>query len=440
VRSVLAIPILSAEGQILGFFDIHNKKEGGFTSADQENLVAVSQVAAIAIQNALAYRQVRQAEESLKEAGRRKDEFLAMLAHELRNPLAPIRNAVEVMKLMGPPEPRLQRVREMIDRQVAHMARLVDDLLDVSRITRGKILLRKEKIDLVPLVRAAVEDHRSLLENTGLTFQLQVPDQALWTEGDPTRLAQVVGNLLHNANKFTDAGGAVVVRLTVDPEGRAAVLSVKDTGIGMEPDILARLFEPFSQADRSLDRSRGGLGLGLALVKGLVDLHGGSVQASSPGAGQGSEFTIRLPLGPDAAGPEKRIPGPLYARQSVSVLIIEDSWDSAESLRMLLEFTGHEVAVAHTGQAGLQTAHTFRPDVVLCDIGLPGGMDGYAVARALRADPELFGVVLIALSGYGQEEDQRKARQAGFDRHYTKPVDPAVLSQLLETIPGRAVR
>jgi PAS domain S-box-containing protein len=440
VHSALAIPILSAEGQILGFFDIHNKKEGPFSAADQDNLVAVSQVAAIAIQNALAYRQVRRAEETLKEADRRKDEFLAMLAHELRNPLAPIRNAVQVIKILGPPEPALQRVREMIDRQVAHLARLVDDLLDVSRITRGKILLRKEKLNLVPLVCATVEDHRSMLESTGLKLHLMVPDVPLWMDGDPTRLAQVVGNLLHNANKFTDAGGAVHVRLTVELEGSTAVLSVRDTGIGMEPDIVARLFEPFSQADRSLDRSRGGLGLGLALVKGLVALHGGSVQAFSPGAVQGSEFVIRLPLGQEAAGPEKHPPGSSYARRSVRVLIIEDNWDTADSLRMLLELSGHEVAVAHTGQAGLQSARSFGPDVVLCDIGLAGGMDGYAVARALRADPELFGVVLIALSGYGQEDDQRKARQAGFDRHFTKPVDPAVLGQLLETVPGRAPR
>jgi CheY-like chemotaxis protein len=258
----------------------------------------------------------------------------------------------------------------------------------------------------------------------------------VWVSGDPTRLAQVVGNLLHNANKFTDAGGSVVVRLEEEAGGGAAVLTVRDSGIGMEPDMLARLFEPFSQADRSLDRSRGGLGLGLALVKGLVELHGGDVRASSPGAGKGSELTVRLPLLREPAGPEVPAPGP-SATRPLRVLIIEDHPDSAESLRMLLELSGHRVAVAHAGRPGLEVARAFRPDVVVCDLGLPGGMDGFAVARALRADPELFGVTLIALSGYGQEEDRRQARQAGFDRHLTKPVDPAVLDQLLDALPAR---
>jgi PAS domain S-box-containing protein len=375
----------------------------------------------------------RAAEEALREADRRKDEFLAMLAHELRNPLAPIRNATQVIKLIGPADPNLAKARDMIDRQVAHVARLVDDLLDVSRITRGKILLRKERLHLVPLVRAAVEDHRALLEGTGLTLSVELPAGPLWVEGDPTRLAQVVGNLLHNANKFTDAGGHVAVRLAA--ETNEAVLSVRDTGIGMGEDILARLFEPFSQADRSLDRSRGGLGLGLALVKGLAELHGGGVRAASAGPGKGSEFTVRIPLSrragrviaPGGAG----APG-----RPLRVLVIEDHLDAAESLRMLLQLSGHEVAVAHAGKIGLELARSFRPDVVLCDIGLPGGMDGYAVAAAVRRDPELATLPLIALSGYGQEEDQRRARQAGFDRHLTKPVDPRLLEQLLGNIAG----
>jgi PAS domain S-box-containing protein len=379
----------------------------------------------------------RAAEEALKEANRSKDEFLAMLAHELRNPLAPIRNAVQVLKLIGPSDANRTQAQEMIDRQVGHMARLVDDLLDVSRITRGKILLRKEPLDLVPLVRAAVEDHRPLLERAGLKLSLELPDDPLWTEGDPTRLAQIVGNLLHNAGKFTDVGGQVAVRLVREAEGGAAVLTVRDTGIGMGPDILGRLFVPFSQADRSIDRSRGGLGLGLALVQGLVGLHGGSVRAFSAGAGQGSEFVVCLRLTRCTAGPEPSAPNRAPAARSLRVLVVEDSRDAAESLRMLLELSGYHVAVAYAGPTGLETARTFRPDVVLCDIGLPGGMDGYAVARALRDDPELFGVALIALSGYGREEDQRQARRAGFDRHLTKPMDPVVLIRLLDGLPGR---
>ncbi|HYT91820.1 MAG TPA: PAS domain S-box protein, partial [Gemmataceae bacterium] len=394
----------------------------------------------------------RLVEETLREADRRKDEFLAMLAHELRNPLAPIRNAVQVLKLLGGPEPTLAQARAMIDRQVAHMARLVDDLLDVSRITRGKILLRKEPLDLVPLVRAAAEDHRSLLEGTGLKLTVELPERPLWVEGDPTRLAQVVGNLLHNANKFTDPGGQVVVCLQggepcgtplgeppepsqrAQPNATEVLLTVRDTGIGMGADILGRLFEPFSQADRSIDRSRGGLGLGLALVKGLAELHGGSVQAFSAGAGRGSEFTVHLPLIREQSLPEKSYATTLSVGRSLRVLVVEDNRDAAESLRMVLTLSGHRVVVAYTGLAGLEAARAFRPDVVLCDIGLPGGLDGYGVAQALRADPEQFAVPLIALSGYGQEEDQRKARQAGFDRYFTKPVDPTALARILELV------
>jgi PAS domain S-box-containing protein len=370
----------------------------------------------------------RRAELALREADRHKDEFLAMLAHELRNPLAPIRNATEVLKRLGPPHPLLAQARDLIERQVSHLTRLVDDLLDVSRIASGKVLLRKQPVDLVPLIRNAVEDHRHLIEESDLRLSLALPERTAWTEGDPTRLVQVVGNLLNNAFKFTDAGGCIGVRLEVDAD--AAVLTVRDTGIGMEADLLRRLFEPFRQAERSIDRSRGGLGLGLALVKGLVELHGGEVRAASAGPGHGSAFTVRLPLMAEPAQQANRsgCSAPGRARR---VLIIEDNRDVAESLRLLLDLYGHEAVVVHGGAAGVETARRLRPDVVLCDIGLPGGMDGYAVARTLRADvepPEL----LIALSGYGQEEDRRQARQAGFDRHLTKPVDPNVLTQILD--------
>ena len=376
----------------------------------------------------------KQNEEKLLEADRRKDEFLAMLAHELRNPLAPIRNAVEVMRRIGPEEPRLRETREMIDRQVAHMAHLVDDLLDVSRISRGKILLRTEPLDLTALVGATVEDHRSLLETHGLRLTLELPAEPVWVTGDATRLSQVVGNLLQNSSKFTNPGGRVEIRLAA---GRQAVLTVEDTGIGMGPEILARLFEPFSQADGSLDRSRGGLGLGLALVKGLVELHGGEVAAESPGAGRGARFTIRLPLG-EAPGAvrERAVAG--TAGRALRILVVEDNRDAADSLGMMLELAGHGVAVAYTGREGLEAAGRFRPDVALCDIGLPGGMDGYDLARALRQDERTAGIHLIAISGYGQDEDQRRARAAGFDRHLTKPVDPALLLRMLEALASAA--
>ena len=380
----------------------------------------------------------KEAEERLREADRRKDEFLAMLAHELRNPLAPIRNAVEVLRRLVPAEPRLLQVREMIDRQVAHMAHLVDDLLDVSRISRGKILLRSQRLDLNALVRAAAEDHRTLLEGNGLRLDLELPDAPVWLAGDPTRLSQVVGNLLQNSEKFTNPGGRVRVSLDVDREAGQAVLAVEDSGIGMEPEILDRLFEPFSQADGSLDRSRGGLGLGLALVKGLVDLHGGDVRAESAGRERGSTITLRLPLdGESEALHEEAVS--TGSRRSLRVLVVEDNRDTADSLRLLLELAGYTVEVAYTGAEGVERARRFRPEVALCDIGLPGGMDGYALARALRGSPETAGLHLIAISGYGQEEDQRQARESGFDRHLTKPVDPTALLKLLEELPAKSV-
>ena len=294
--------------------------------------------------------------EALAEADRRKDEFLAMLAHELRNPLAPIRNAVAVMKMLGPAEPTQLQARDMIDRQVGHMARLIDDLLDVSRITRGKILLRKERLDLVPLMRATAEDQRPGLEKAGLRLVVELPEQPVWVQGDPTRLSQMAGNLLHNAAKFTDSGGRVELSLTSDPRHGQVCLRVQDTGIGMDSQTLERLFEPFSQADRSLARSRGGLGLGLALVKGLVAMHGGTVTAASPGLGQGSAFVLRLPLAHAPANRQQSAAGTPANVRSLRILIVEDNPDAADSLRMLLELGGHEVAVASTGVAGLERA------------------------------------------------------------------------------------
>jgi signal transduction histidine kinase/ActR/RegA family two-component response regulator len=374
----------------------------------------------------------------LAEAHRRKDQFLAMLGHELRNPLGPVRNAVQIMKRLGPADARQRQARDIIERQVAHMARLIDDLLDVSRVARGKVLLRKQRLDLVKLVRAAAEDHRPELEAEGLRLTVELPAGPLWADGDPTRLAQVLGNLLQNAGKYTDAGGQVAVRLAAGSDGRSAVLAVRDSGIGLEPGALAGVFEPFSQSDRSLDRSGGGLGLGLALVKGLVEAHGGTVSARSDGAGRGAEFSVRLPLAEaPAAGTSSAEPaGPQAA--ACRVLVIEDNADAAHSMQMLLALQGHEVEVAASGPAGLEAARRFHPEVVFCDIGLPGGMDGYAVARTLRGEPAGGSAYLIALTGYGQEEDQRKSQAAGFDLHLTKPVDPDALGQILANLPPRA--
>jgi CheY-like chemotaxis protein len=359
-----------------------------------------------------------------------------MLGHELRNPLGPIRNAAHLLRQAGDTGPVIEWVGEVLGRQVQHLARLVDDLLDVSRIAQGKIRFDKEPVDLARLVRVTVADYRPNLETAGLVLDLDVPAGPVWVEGDATRLAQVVDNLLVNAAKFTDPGGRVTVRLSVDVDDRRARVTVRDTGMGIEASLLPRVFDPFTQADRSLDHSRGGLGLGLALVRAVVRLHGGEVRAASEGVGRGAEFTFWIPLAPAAVPPAR--PAVAAARPAGPcrrVLVIEDHRDTAETWRLLLELSGHLVAVAHTGPAGVAAARNFRPEVVVSDLGLPG-MDGYAVARTLRQDPGTAAAYLIAVTGYGQEDDRRRAREAGFDWHLTKPVDPEELLAALAALPA----
>lgn len=375
---------------------------------------------------------------ALVEAGRQKDKFLAILGHELRNPLAPIRNAVRILQLAAPPDPTIEQVRGIIDRQVTHLSRLIDDLLDVTRIASGKIRLRREPVELVSVVRAAAEDHRSSLEAAGLTLRLELSDAPLWMTGDATRLSQVAGNLLQNASKFTDAGGDVTVSVTRQAGSNTARVIVRDTGIGIEAEMLPRMFEMFSQADRSVGRSHGGLGVGLALAKGLVEAHGGALHAASDGLGCGAAFTVCLPL--DLGSAATAAPPAFHgtAARSYRILVIEDHLDIAASMKTLLELDGHDVALAYTGPAGVELARQFQPEVVVCDIGLPGVMDGYAVARACRADPALARAYLIALTGYGREEDRRCALDAGFDLHLTKPVDPLELQRALVALAATA--
>jgi PAS domain S-box-containing protein len=368
-------------------------------------------------------RQLVDRAEKLAEAGRHKDEFLVMLAHELRNPLAPIRNGLHVLRL-SPGDPRsVGEMREIMQRQVEHLARLVDDLLDVSRITRGRVVLRTERIDLVQLARQAAADHRARAGESGVSLAEDLPPGPIWVDADPIRLKQVADNLLGNALKFTDRGGSVAVAVAADAAAGEASLTVRDTGIGIEAHVLPRVFDPFAQADRSLDRGRGGLGLGLALVRGLVDLHGGSVEARSEGQGRGAEFTIRLRAASGPAAPAWAAAGTARLGGGGRVLLIEDSPDVAETMRRLLHLYGYDVAVAHTGLEGVDEARRSRPPLIVCDIGLPG-MDGFAVASALRADPATAGARLIALTGYGRDEDIRRARAAGFDDYVIKPADP----------------
>ena len=384
-----------------------------------EVLQALGDSAAMAIAN------VRLIEE-LKDASRRKDEFLSMLAHELRNPLAPIRNALHVLRLQGNGGGPADRARELVERQVEQLTRMVDGLLDVARINNGKVELRHERLDLTRLVRQCAEDRRGLLESAGITLSLDLPQTPIWVLGDPTRLSQVLGNLLDNAGKFTPAGGRVTIRLAPDDRTRQAVITVRDSGVGIEPDELPHIFKVFAQASQSLDRSQGGLGLGLAVAKGLLDLHDGTLEAASDGPGQGSEFTIRLPQEQELPALSESAAATRPSEGHLRILIVEDNQDSAESLRLLLEVCGYEVALAATGPDGVEAAKAGRPDVVLCDIGLPG-MDGFEVASTLRASPETAATRLIAVTGYGRDEDRRRALEAGFDAHLVKPVDPEKL-------------
>jgi PAS domain S-box-containing protein len=374
-------------------------------------------------------------EQGLAEADRRKSEFLGVLSHELRNPLTPIRNALYLLERGAPGTEPFLRARETLTRQVLQLGRLVDDLLDVTRISRGKIQLRPARIDLVEVARRTLDDYRSVFEGRRIACALEAPALPVLVDGDATRLAQVVGNLLTNAAKFTDAGGHVRVAVGREAGGRA-VLRVLDDGEGIAPEMIGRLFESFTQADQTLHRSRGGLGLGLALVKGLVELHGGRVSARSAGPGSGAELRIELPLAPEQ--PVLR-DGPRPSQGAMAprrVLVIEDNVDAAETLREMLLLWDHVVEVAHDGQEGLAKARAFRPDLVLCDIGLPE-MNGFEVARAIRADAALASTYLVAVTGYASAEDRRKAADAGFDRHLGKPVPVEVVEDVVASAPGR---
>ncbi|MGH8585242.1 MAG: ATP-binding response regulator, partial [Gammaproteobacteria bacterium] len=368
-------------------------------------------------------------EEALKEADRRKNEFLAMLAHELRNPLAPMRNALEIVRLTEGNRDAGQSAAEMMKRQIGQMVRLVDDLLDVSRISRGKIELRKGRVELASAVNHAVEAAQPLCERMNHELTVTLPPQPMYLNGDPTRLAQVVGNLLTNACKFTDKGGRI--SLTVERERGEALLRVRDTGIGIAADQLPRIFKMFTQLDTSLERTQSGLGIGLTLVRELVEMHGGTVEAQSAGIGQGSEFVVRLPILVETPEPppEPTVsePTPTTARR---ILVVDDNRDSAESLAMLLELTGNQTHTAYDGLEAVEAAATFKPDVVLLDIGLPK-MNGFEAARKIREQPWGTKMLLVALTGWGQDEDRQKSREAGFDGHLVKPVDHGALTKLL---------
>jgi PAS domain S-box-containing protein len=397
------------------------------------HIVGASKVARDITQEKALRDELARRVEELAEADRRKDHFLAMLAHELRNPLGAISNAVHVLQQPQGSEATRQRAVQVLRRQVQHQARMVNELLDVSRITRGLIELRLEPLDLVRLVRDVTEDYRVALEQERIELHLEVPEEPLLVMGDSTRLAQVVSNLLSNALKFTAAGGRVTVGVQRGTDLSRVGLTVRDTGIGIEPELLSHIFDSFSQGDRTLARSRGGLGLGLAIVKGLVELHGGTISAESAGQGQGTTVSVVLPvLLTSAEAPGERA-APEIEGRALRVLVVEDHRDAAEMLRDILELNGYEVQVALTGPDGVRVAREYRPDVILCDLGLPG-MDGYEVATALRTLPGGAGQRLVAVTGYGQDEDRRRAREAGFQYHLVKPIDPEELREVLLTL------
>jgi signal transduction histidine kinase/DNA-binding response OmpR family regulator len=429
-----AVLPLRARGRTLGVLSLGRGRARGLSPADVTLAGDLAGRAAVALDNARLYRDIQ-------ESDRHKNEFLAMLAHELRNPLAPIRNAVEVLRVSNDGGTQ-HWARGVIDRQVRQMVRLVDDLLDISRITRGKITLQTEVVDVASVVAGAVETSRPLIDARRQHFSVDLPPEPVRTRADPSRLAQVISNLLNNSAKYTPEDGHIW--LTVCPIGDEVVFRVRDDGMGIPVEMLSRVFDLFTQVDRSLDRSEGGLGIGLTLVRRLVELHGGSVSAHSEGPTKGSEFVVRLPLvtdgPPPAAGdrPDWAVEGgngdpPVRIR----TLVVDDNFDAAESLAALLRVNGHEVRTAPDGISALEVAEGFRPDVVLLDIGLPR-LDGYEVARRLRLRPGAEGVRLVSLTGYGQSEDRLRSREAGFDHHLVKPVSLAVLQALFAALrPGR---
>jgi len=365
----------------------------------------------------------------LLDADRRKDEFLALLAHELRNPLAPIRNAVNIMHMKGLDDPDLIWCHDVIERQAKQLTRLVDDLLDVSRITKGKIRLRTEQLDLRDVVRDAVETSRPLIDEMGHQITVEMPETPLLVRGDPARLTQVVANLLNNAAKYQMENGTIMVR--IEHDGTDSVIVVKDGGIGITRESMPRIFDLFAQGERAPDRAAGGLGIGLSLVKQIVELHGGTVRAESPGPGLGSEFVVHLPASIDSL--TTQADGTSAAVLSVDaprrILVVDDNVDAAESMAMLLRLRGHEVVVAHNGEDALRLAGERPPSVVLLDIGMPG-MDGYEVCRRFRTSG-LGEMRIIAMTGFGLEQDRQRSKEAGFDAHTVKPVAIAELVKLL---------
>jgi signal transduction histidine kinase/ActR/RegA family two-component response regulator len=415
---------LIAEGRLLGTLSFATRTSDEFRPDELEFFATICRYVTAAYERVFLIRQLR-------DSDHRKDEFLATLAHELRNPLAPIRNALEIMRVNGSGSAVDSAARTMIERQLEQMVRLVDDLLDVSRITQGRLELRKERVALHDVVKSALDTSRPWIEAARHELEVSLPEQALFLDADPVRLAQVFSNLLNNAARYMDRGGRIWLTAMSD-DGTSVTVKVRDAGLGIDADALSRIFDMFAQASSSPDRSQGGLGVGLTLVKRLVEMHGGTVLARSEGVGAGAEFEVRLPLATEAPAHRGVEPAPSVAHAiACRVLVADDNSDAAESMGMLLRLMGNDVKIAHDGLEAVEQAADFRPDIVLMDIGMPR-LNGYDAARRMREQAWSEGTMLVALTGWGQVEDKRKATEAGFDRHFTKPLDPAKLQALMD--------
>jgi signal transduction histidine kinase len=445
VRSYLAVPVVSRAGEVIGGLFFGHPEPAIFTERSERLVAGIASQAAIAIDNARLFQaaqqeiaerrraetRLRESEEALRDAHRRKDEFLATLAHELRNPLAPIRNAVEILRLTEADPAAAASARQLLERQLKQLVRLIDDLLDVSRITQGRLELRKEKLDLAVALRMAVETSRPLIESRRHTLHVSAQADAFLVDADATRIAQVFANLLNNSAKYSPPGSSISARIARD--GNFAVTTIADNGVGIPPQMLSRVFEMFERVDQEPDTRPDGLGIGLTLVRRLVELHGGTVTAQSDGLNCGSTFIVKLPLWQAASLPQEAHASSAEAQEGSArrkILVVDDNRDSAMSLSLLLELDGHDVRRAYDGIEALEIAEDFRPEVTLLDIGMPR-LDGYGAARELRRRDWAKDSLLVALTGWGQQEDKRMAREAGFDHHMVKPVDPDALRRLL---------
>jgi PAS domain S-box-containing protein len=430
-QDALAVPLIGRSGKPFAQLVIADKAAGDFSADDKAVLVQLAHMAAVAFDNA-------RLNEELRSMDRHKDEFLATLAHELRNPLAPIRNALQVMRIARNDPEALESSETIIDRQVQQMVHLIDDLLDLSRISRGKIDLRKERVDLAEVLQSAIETSRPVIDEYGHELIVNLPDEPMPLDADLVRLAQVFLNLLNNSAKYTERGGKIW--FSAERQGATVVVRVRDNGVGIPPHMLPRIFEMFTQVDRSLDRAQGGLGIGLTLVRRLVDMHGGTVEAHSDGPGKGSEFVVHLPIARDVtaerrqSGSEKGSAPP--RGRGHRILVVDDNQDAANSLAMLLRMKGHDVRTAYDGLEAIDAAASHKPEVVLLDVGLPR-LNGFDVARRLRESEEQRQVILVALTGWGHDEDRRRSKEAGFDHHMVKPADPAALDRVLESLASR---